>query len=64
MSSCGNLAVIPMQDYLELTNEEGRMNTPAVADGNWNWRLSKRYRTASLTSKIKDMTERNKRATK
>ena len=64
MSSRANLAVIPMQDYLELTNDEGRMNTPAVAEGNWNWRLSKRYRTASLTKKIKEMTERNRRATK
>ena len=64
MSSIANLAVIPMQDYLELTNEEGRMNTPAVAEGNWNWRLSKRYRTAALTAKIKDMTVRNKRETK
>ena len=64
MSSRANLAVIPMQDYLELTNEEGRMNTPAVAEGNWNWRLSKRYRTPSLTKKIKDMTVRNGRATK
>ena len=40
------------------------MNTPAVAEGNWNWRLSKRYRTDALTSKIKEMTERNGRATK
>lgn len=64
MSSRANLAVIPMQDYLELTNEEGRMNTPSVAEGNWNWRLSKRYRTAALTSKIKEMTLRNKRAAK
>ena len=64
MSSIANLAVIPMQDYLELTNEEGRMNTPAVAEGNWNWRLSKRYRTEALTTKIREMTERNGRATK
>ena len=64
MSSIANLAVIPMQDYLELTNEEGRMNTPAVAEGNWNWRLSKRYRTEALTTKIREMTERNNRATK
>ena len=64
MASRANLAVIPMQDYLELTNEEGRMNTPAVAEGNWNWRLSKRYRTPSLTAKIKAITERNNRATK
>ena len=64
MSSIANLAVVPMQDYLELTNEEGRMNTPAVADGNWNWRLSARYNTPALVEKIKELTQRTKRATK
>ena len=64
MSSRANLAVIPIQDYLELTNDEGRMNTPAVAEGNWNWRLSARYRTASLTGRIADMIARTGRAAK
>jgi 4-alpha-glucanotransferase len=64
MRSSANLAVVPMQDYLELTNDEGRMNTPAVAEGNWTWRMSPRYRTQALTQKIKDMTFRTKRATK
>ena len=64
LNSSANLTVVPMQDYLELTNEEGRMNTPAVADGNWNWRLSSRYRTSSLIEKVKDITKRTKRATK
>lgn len=31
-------AVVPMQDVLGLGNE-ARMNTPAVAKGNWRWRL-------------------------
>jgi 4-alpha-glucanotransferase len=53
-----------MQDYLELTNYEGRMNTPAVADGNWNWRLNPRYRTKALADKIKEITKRTKRAVK
>ena len=61
MSSPANLTVVPMQDYLELSNAEGRMNTPAVAQGNWTWRLSARYRTESLVNKIKEMTVRNKR---
>ncbi|MBR6680931.1 MAG: 4-alpha-glucanotransferase [Clostridia bacterium] len=64
MSSCANLAVVPIQDYLELTNEQGRMNTPSVAQGNWNYRLSPRYRTETLTKKITDLTVRTKRATK
>ena len=52
LSSRANLAVIPMQDYLELTNEKGRMNTPSVAEGNWTWRLSPRYNTKKLRTKI------------
>ena len=64
MSSHANLAVVPMQDYLELTNDEGRMNTPAVAEGNWTWRLGVRYNTETLKTKIKEMTMRTKRATK
>ena len=61
MGSCGNLVVVPMQDYLELTNAEGRMNTPSVAQGNWSWRLSKRYRTEKLTNKIRSILTKTKR---
>ncbi len=64
LSSRANLTVVPMQDYLELTNDEGRMNTPSVAEGNWTWRISPRYRTARLTEKIKNMTERTGRSAK
>ena len=64
MSSPANLTVVPMQDYLELSNAEGRMNTPAVAEGNWTWRLSRRYNTETLKAKIKKMTMRTGRATK
>jgi len=31
------LAMVPAQDLLEL-GSEARMNTPAVAAGNWSWR--------------------------
>jgi 4-alpha-glucanotransferase len=50
-----------MQDYLELSNAEGRMNTPSTASGNWTWRISPRYNTAKLRSKILDLTVRTKR---
>ncbi len=52
MESIGNLMMVPMQDYLELTNEEGRMNVPAVAQGNWVWRLKKNYCTEALKKKV------------
>jgi 4-alpha-glucanotransferase len=51
-----------MQDYLELSNEEGRMNTPATATGNWAWRISPRYNTAKLRERMLDMAVRTKRS--
>ena len=59
--SISNLAVIPMQDYLVLSNEEGRMNTPSTAAGNWTWRVSPRYNTSSLRKRIYDLTVKTKR---
>jgi 4-alpha-glucanotransferase len=64
MRSRANLAVIPMQDWLGLTNAEGRMNVPAVADGNWNWRIRRGWRTKCLTRRVREMLEKTKRATK
>jgi 4-alpha-glucanotransferase len=59
--SKANLAMVPVQDWLQLTNEEGRINTPATADGNWSWRISARYNTPALRKKIRDLTEKTKR---
>jgi 4-alpha-glucanotransferase len=38
LASVANLAVIPMQDLLELGSED-RMNTPGTTVGNWQWRF-------------------------
>jgi len=38
LASPAKLAVIPMQDLLEL-GSEARFNTPATLEGNWNWRM-------------------------
>ncbi len=38
MMSPANLAIIPMQDVMNL-GSEARMNTPATASGNWTWRF-------------------------
>ena len=46
-SSPAKLALIPLQDVLGLGNE-ARMNTPAVAKGNWTWR----YRAEALSSNL------------
>jgi 4-alpha-glucanotransferase len=39
-SSVANMAVIPLQDLLEL-GSEARMNIPGTASGNWQWRFTK-----------------------
>ncbi|TAK61084.1 4-alpha-glucanotransferase [Methylobacter sp.] len=38
LASVANLAVIPMQDILELGSEH-RMNIPGTMEGNWRWRF-------------------------
>ena len=59
--SKANLAIVQMQDYLELTNDEGRMNMPSTPSGNWGWRMSKRYNTKALREKISSLTKQTKR---
>lgn len=61
LRSIANLAMVPMQDYLVLSNEEGRMNIPATAAGNWTWRISPRYNTQKLRSKILNLTKKTNR---
>jgi len=39
MTSVAELAVVPMQDILEL-GKGNRMNTPGTTRGNWQWRFS------------------------
>ncbi len=38
LASVARLAVFPMQDLLGI-GQEGRINTPGRAEGNWSWRL-------------------------
>jgi 4-alpha-glucanotransferase len=38
LASVGGLAVLPMQDLLDL-GSEARFNTPGTAVGNWSWQL-------------------------
>ncbi len=61
--SIANLAVIPLQDWLLLTNEQGRMNTPSVAQGNWVWRAPANYDSPSLIARIKKTNLQFHRAT-
>jgi 4-alpha-glucanotransferase len=38
LASSADLAVVPVQDLLEL-DDGARFNTPGTASGNWSWRL-------------------------
>ena len=55
-ASVGNLAVAPMQDFLNL-GAEAIMNRPSTAQGNWNWRMKPKQTTAALAKRIKKMNE-------
>ena len=55
------MAVVPAQDLLEL-GSEARMNTPAVAAGNWSWRAAGGSWTSKLAARlaaIADVTDRD-----
>ena len=61
LESRANLAVIPIQDYMGMTSEKGRINTPSTAEGNWTFRLKPDYATDSLKSKIQKMLKETNR---
>lgn len=60
--SIANLAIVALQDYYELKNEEGRINTPSTATGNWTWRISPEYDTVDMREKILRLAGKTKRA--
>ncbi len=60
-ASVAELALVPAQDLLEL-GSEARMNTPAVAAGNWCWRAPERSLIPELAAKLAalvDVTDRD-----
>ena len=57
LSSVADLAVVPLQDYLDL-GSEARINTPSTLGGNnWRWRLKKKQLTPALAKRIAAATE-------
>ena len=57
MQCNSNLAIIPMQDWLEL-GSSARMNTPStVSKKNWSWRIEEGSLTDDLAEKIREITE-------
>ena len=51
LESASVLAIIPMQDLLELGGDD-RMNMPGSAEGNWSWRFSWEQLPADLSGKV------------
>ena len=54
MMSPANMAIVPLQDCLNL-GSEARMNTPAVASGNWSWRFLSHQLSESVRDGLADM---------
>ncbi|HEY6491230.1 MAG: 4-alpha-glucanotransferase [Terracidiphilus sp.] len=55
-ASVAQVAVVPAQDLLGL-GSEGRMNTPAVANGNWSWRVPEGSWTPELAAAFAALVE-------
>ena len=61
MMSVADTVIIPMQDILGL-GEEARMNQPAVASGNWAWRLLPDQITPAVVDRLRTLTKTYGRA--
>ena len=55
-ASVAEMAIVPAQDLLEL-GSEARMNTPAVAAGNWSWRAPEKCWTDELAERLAAIAE-------
>ncbi|WP_428354021.1 4-alpha-glucanotransferase [Methyloprofundus sp.] len=53
-SSVANLAIVPMQDILELGGEH-RMNTPGTVNGNWKWQFSWHQLSETQVARISNL---------
>ena len=57
LASVSDLAMIQMQDVLDL-GEEGRMNFPGtLSDSNWTWRVKDGIMTPGLAKKLQNLTK-------
>ncbi|MBI2988660.1 MAG: 4-alpha-glucanotransferase [Deltaproteobacteria bacterium] len=61
LMSAADTAIIPMQDLLGF-GAEARMNLPATAKGNWEWRFTPEQITPALIAELAKITERYGRA--
>ncbi len=54
IASTADIAIIPMQDYLQL-GKEARINVPSTLGINWRWRMDKAALTKELAKKIRKL---------
>jgi 4-alpha-glucanotransferase len=54
MASVADAAVVPAQDVLGL-GREARMNTPAVAFGNWSWRMGEGALRPEMAARLRHL---------
>ena len=62
-ASVAQLAVAPIQDFLDLGNE-ARMNEPSTLGGNWSFRLAPGQLTGELAEKIERLSGLYQRSTR
>lgn len=55
LGSTANLAIVPAQDLLAC-GSESRMNTPATAGGNWEWRLNDEELNPEIGDRLREIT--------
>jgi 4-alpha-glucanotransferase len=61
LSSRARVAIVPMQDVLELGGE-ARMNTPGTfGGGNWQWRLEPGQATLEVAERLREATAESRR---
>ncbi|MDC4232713.1 4-alpha-glucanotransferase [Actinomyces sp. B33] len=61
MTSVANTCIVPMGDYLCLDGT-ARINTPAVPEGNWQWRMLDGAFTDGLADRVSRLTRVSERA--
>ena len=54
-------AIIPLQDYLGLTDSQGRMNIPSTLGCNWRYRCTRNDYNATLAKYIRKITKESNR---
>ena len=55
MKQNSKYVIVPLQDYLGLTDKEGRMNIPSTPTGNWRYMAKKEDFSKGLSDYIKSI---------